>query len=178
MLFSDISGFTSLSERLEPEEIALILNNYLNKMTQIVFHHRGTVNKFIGDAVMAIFGAPPIDDPVAAPERAIRAAIEMQGSLQEFLNQLADDRRFQIRIGINTGAVVAGYIGAEKHLEYTVLGDAVNIASRLESLCPPGSILVGPKTHELTKERFRFRPHGSNRLKGKKQAVETFEVLF
>src|SRR5258706_1058240 len=96
-------GFTTLSETLEPEEIALLLNNYLNKMTQIIFKYRGTVNKFMGDAVMAIFGAPVNYPDLPSPVAAIQAAIEMQKSLEEFLRQIAPEKRFQIRIGINTG---------------------------------------------------------------------------
>jgi adenylate cyclase len=178
ILFSDIKGFTSLSEKIDPEEVALLLNNYLNKMTQIIFQYRGTVNKFIGDAVMAIFGAPISYDGVNAAEQAIRAAMDMQKGLKMFLEHIAPHKRFQMRIGINTGEVVAGYIGADSHLEYTVLGDSVNIASRLESLCEPGGILVGEKTHELTRDLFSFQDKGETSLKGRDRKVNTYLVTF
>lgn len=177
ILFSDIKGFTSMSEKLAPEEVALLLNNYLSRMTQILFMHGGTVNKFIGDSVMAIFGAPTSHGAAQDAASAVRAALQMQRGLGDFLAQIAQHKRFQMRIGINTGEVVAGYIGAEGHMEYTVLGDNVNLASRLESRCNPGSILVGESTQGLTQGLFQFGPRTEAEVKGKEKPVAMYEVL-
>ena len=131
VLFADIVGFTSMSERMTPSEVALILNDYLSRMTEVIFRYEGTLDKYIGDAIMAVFGAP-LDMPDHA-ERSIRAGLEMQERLAEWNAERQEQGPLRIRIGINSGKAVAGEIGSVNKKEYTVLGDTVNIASRLES---------------------------------------------
>ncbi len=175
ILFSDICGFTTLSERLTPAEVAELLNGFFDRMTRSIFAQKGSVNKFIGDAVMAIFGAPlPVGNHA---ELAVRAALAMQEEVAAVQGQLPPDRRFGIRIGVNTGRVVVGNIGSAQRMEFTVLGDAVNVAQRLESICEPGKIYVGDETYRLTRDLFRYRDLGERPLKGKRQHIRVYEVL-
>jgi len=176
ILFADICGFTSMAERMSPSSVAVLLNDYLGRMTDVIFGEEGTLDKFIGDAIMAVFGAP-LDMPDHAA-RAIRAAIEMREQLAEFNAEHKEGPELRIRIGINSGSVVACEIGGRGKREYTVLGDAVNIASRLESsVAKPMMIVVGESTRQAALGQFEMRPLGSATLKGKQQQVEAFEVV-
>jgi adenylate cyclase len=175
VMFADIVGFTSMSERMSPGAVALILNDYLSRMTDVIFKFEGTLDKYIGDAIMAVFGAPlDMSDHQA---RAIRAALEMRERLDEFNSERKEGPIIRIRIGINSGKVVAGEMGSINKKEYTVLGDTVNTASRLESsVCEPGMIVVGENTYEAVKGLFQFRSLGQAILKGKEKKVTVFEV--
>ena len=175
VLFADISGFTSMSERMSPSSVALLLNDYLSRMTDVIFKYEGTLDKYIGDAIMAVFGAP-IDMPDHA-ERAIRTALEMQERLAEWNAERKEGPAFRVRIGINSGKAMAGEIGSVNKKEYTVLGDTVNIASRLESsVAKPGTVVVGENTYRMVEGRFEFQPLGSFSLKGKEKEVLVFGV--
>ena len=175
VLFADISGFTSMSERMSPSAVALLLNDYLSRMTDVIFKYEGTLDKYIGDAIMAVFGAP-IDMPDHA-ERAIRTALEMQERLAEWNAERKEGPAFRVRIGINSGKAMAGEIGSVNKKEYTVLGDTVNIASRLESsVAKPGTVVVGENTYRMVEDRFAFQPLGSFSLKGKEKEVLVFGV--
>src|SRR5262249_41472831 len=155
ILFADIVGFTTMSEKMSPQAVALLLNDYLSRMTDIIFKYEGTLDKYIGDAIMAVFGAPLEMSDHAA--RAVKAALQMQERLQEF-NSEHREHHLRIRIGINSGRVVAGEIGSVNKKEYTVLGDTVNTASRLESsVAKPGMVVIGENTHELVKDQFQCR---------------------
>src|ERR1019366_3323705 len=129
VLFSDIRGFTTVSEKGEPEEIVHMLNEYFTRMVQIVFHHKGTVDKFVGDMVMALFGAP-LEDPLHA-EHAVEAALDMIQELQKLNVKWESEGRpaLDIGIGINSGPMIAGNIGSDQIMSYTVIGDAVNLGS-------------------------------------------------
>jgi adenylate cyclase len=176
VLFADISGFTSMSERMAPAAVARLLNDYLSRMTDVIFKYEGTLDKYIGDAIMAVFGAP-LDMPDHAL-RAIRTALEMQERLAEWNAERKEGPAFNVRIGINSGNAVAGEIGSVNKKEYTVLGDTVNTASRLESsVARPGSVVVGEPTAALVEGRFDFRPLGSFSLKGKEKEVLAYEVI-
>jgi adenylate cyclase len=176
VLFADIVGFTSLSEKLTPSAIALILNDYLSRMTDAIFMFEGTLDKYIGDAIMAVFGAP-LDMPDHAA-RAVKTAIEMRDRLAEFNAERKSGPLLQIRIGINSGKAVAGEIGSVNKREYTVLGDTVNTASRLESsVAKPGLIVIGPNTFNAVDGQFNLRPMGEFSLKGKENKVIVHEVL-
>jgi adenylate cyclase len=175
ILFSDIIGFTRLSEKMPPREINMILNQYFSKMTDIVFSHDGTLDKYIGDALMAVFGAPMEKDD--DPERAIRAALEMRQALETIKKKLGPGKTFNVRIGINTGRVVAGNIGSPKRLEYTVIGDPVNIASRLEAIAEPNQILIGEETHKYVQGKFKIREYGPRLFKGKTSEIMVYEVI-
>ena len=174
VLFSDIEDFTTLSEKLTPSEIASLLNGYFSRMVEIIIANKGTVNKFIGDAVMALFGAPNSSGNDA--ENAVRAGIQMIEALSDFHKQIDKKKRFNIRIGINTGNVVAGTIGSEKRMEYTVLGDTVNCASRIENLAPANRIAVGELTHEKVKSVFACEPIGKINVKGRAIPINVFLV--
>jgi len=175
VLFMDIVGFTNLSERMPPREITILLNRFFSRMTDITFHYDGTLDKYIGDGLMAVFGAPIQKDDDAI--RAIQAALDMKKELGLMMGNTPDDKRFDIRIGINTGKVVAGNIGSPKRMDYTVIGDPVNVASRLESIGDPNQILIGEETYRLTKDRFRVQLVGPKKVKGKRDAVMVYEVL-
>lgn len=175
MLFSDVRGFTGLTERLPPLELAQLLREYLSEMTKAIFEERGTLDKFMGDGLMAIFGVPvPHPDD---PERAVRCAWRMLDRLDQLNERLPADRRLTIRIGVNTGRVVAGNFGTPERLEYTVLGDAVNVAARLESIAEPGTICVGPTTYDRTKAQFSYKQLGARTVKGRTASVQVYQVV-
>jgi adenylate cyclase len=176
VLFADIVGFTSMSEKMSPAAVALMLNDYLSRMTDVIFKYEGTLDKYIGDAIMAVFGAP-LDMPDHAV-RAIRSGLEMQERLQEFNADRKEGPTIRIRIGINSGKAVAGEIGSINKMEYTVLGDTVNTASRLESsVAKPGMVVIGENTFEMAKGQFEFKSLGRATLKGKEKEVAVYEVL-
>jgi len=175
ILFTDIIGFTPLSEKMPAREINLLLNQFFSRMTDIIFKFDGTLDKYIGDSLMAVFGAPmeKKDDP----ERAILAALEMKRELAAIMKKTEPERKFDIRIGINTGRVVAGNIGSPNRMEYTVIGDPVNIASRLESIAQPNQILIGEETHSHVKRKFKFKKLGPKKVKGITAEIMVYEVL-
>jgi adenylate cyclase len=177
MLFADIRGFTGISESSDPQLVVEALNEYFERMVEIVFRYEGTLDKFIGDEMMVLFGAPVAhpDDPV----RAVRAAIEMQKAMAGLNEQHAAQGLppFQIGIGINTGEVVAGYIGSSQAMEYTVIGDPVNTGSRLCSIAKPSQILIAEGTLEKLGEQFETHELPERLLKGKAKPVRAFEVL-
>lgn len=176
ILFTDIIAFTQLAEQIPPQETNMILNQYFSMMTDIVFSYDGTLDKYIGDGLMAVFGAPMEKEDDA--ERAILAAKEMKEKLAVMMAQKEGRRkRFDIRIGINTGHVVAGNIGAPNRMDYTVIGDPVNIASRLESIASPNQILIGEETYRAVKGKFKIRKIGPKKVKGKRAEVMVYEVV-
>jgi adenylate cyclase len=178
VLFCDLAGFTNWCEAHDPELVGRVLNKYLGTMTETVFRHGGTVDKFIGDAIMCIFGAPFMspDDPI----RAVRCAVEMRKGFRQLVAadpDLRDGvRGLDVHIGINTGKVVAGTVGSPQRMEYTALGDTVNIASRLEGVAQAGMIVVGPSTAALVRDQVHLRSLGPVSLKGKTEQIEAFEV--
>jgi adenylate cyclase len=179
VLFSDIRGFTTVTERGQPEEIVGMLNEYFTRMVDIVFKYRGTVDKFVGDMVMALFGAP-LDDPDHA-DHAVEAALDMITELKELNEGWKAQGRFaelDIGVGVNTGIMIAGNIGSSAIMSYTVIGDAVNLGSRLESLNKQYGtrIIVSDATRRVLKGRYHFRPLGEVVVKGKTEPVAIFEV--
>jgi len=175
VLFSDIKGFTTLAEKLTPAEVAELLDAYFTMMTDIVFEYGGTLDKYMGDSIMALFGAPISGEDDAV--RAVQAAIKMQKALSEQMESVPESERFQMRIGVNTGMVVAGNIGSPRRMDYTVIGDAVNVAQRLESIAMPGRILIGGSTFEQVKDKFLLNEIGRQRVKGKDEEVTVYEVM-
>jgi adenylate cyclase len=176
VMFTDLAGFTSISEGMAPEGVARILNEHLTRMTDIVLRFGGTIDKFIGDAVMAFWGAP-LDDPAHA-RRAVEAAIEMQREMarwhREAAGQIPPD--LSMRIGINTGSVVVGNLGSRSRFDYTVIGDAVNLASRLEAVNKiyGTEILLTDATASRAGDGIAFRHVDRIRVKGKQDAIEVF----
>jgi adenylate cyclase len=180
ILFSDIRGFTTLSERLPAERIVQKLNEYLERMTDVIFENRGTLDKFIGDAVMSFWGAPLEQKDHAI--LSIRTGLQMASALQTLRQdweKSGDPFPIEIGVGINSGEVIVGNIGSEKRLDYTVIGDNVNLASRLEGLTKQYHLafLVGEKTYELAREHFVFRKIDLVAVKGKEKPVGIFEPL-
>ena len=176
VLFTDIIDFTQLAEQSSPRETNIILNQYFSTMTDIIFSYDGTLDKYIGDGLMAVFGAPMERENDA--ERAILAANEMKRQLAVMMaKQEGHRKKFDIRIGINTGRVVAGNIGSPKRMDYTVIGDPVNIASRLESIARPNQILIGEETYRAVKDKFKIKKIGPKKVKGKRTEIMVYEVM-
>lgn len=180
VLFSDIRGFTTYTEKLDPQQIVSMLNDYLSHMSDVIFKHRGTIDKFIGDAIMAIFGAPVPQEDHAA--RACRVSLDMVTALKE-VNGVLVQKGFEplaIGIGINTGEMTVGNIGSERRFDYTVIGDAVNLGSRLEGLTKyfGVEIIVSQSTKDACDaNEFYFRELGSVKVKGKKEAVAIYHLV-
>jgi len=180
ILFSDIRGFTTLSESLSPPELVKLLNEYLSPMTRIVLEEKGTLDKFIGDAVMALFNAP-----LDVPDHAVRACTAAVRMLDELERLNADFIQrgmhpLDIGIGINTGLAVVGNMGADIRFDYTAIGDAVNLASRLEGLNKyyGTHILLGEETrNRISDQQFTFREIDRVRVKGKQLPVLIFELM-
>ncbi len=179
VLFSDIRGFTSISEKLEPEQVAEMLREYLSEMTEIVFKHGGTVDKYIGDCIMALYNVP-FEDPEHAI-KAVRTGLEFQE------RTIAVSRRWEARlgvairngVGINTGEAVVGTLGSRQRLEYTAIGDAINLGSRLESITKDykTSIIISEFTYAHVKDHFITKELGDVTVKGKSRPVKIYAVL-
>ena len=176
-MFCDIRGFTPMTERMGAAQIVDLLNEHFTAMTEIIFEHKGTLDKYIGDELMAVFGSPLSQKDDA--ERAVRAALAIQAKNAELNERPAQEGRptIGLGIGIDTGEVIAGYIGSPIRMEFTVVGDHVNTASRLCSLAKSGQVVVGEPTYQCAKDLVDVRAIGSVTLKGKQIPVEAFEVL-
>jgi adenylate cyclase len=179
VLFSDMRGFTTMTERGDPEALVAQLNEYFSRMVEVVFAHQGTLDKFVGDMVMALFGAP-LDDEAHA-DHAVAAALDMVHVLDALNRKWQAEGRpaLGIGIGVNSGEMIAGNIGSETVRSYTVIGDNVNLGARLESLNKENgtTIINSDRTVALLRERYNLRPLGPVTVKGKSVAVEIFEVV-
>jgi adenylate cyclase len=179
-LFSDIRGFTSMSEKMSPKDVVDSLNEYFDKMIEVVFKHNGTLDKIIGDALMVIYGAPIGSSNDA--ERALLTAIEMQQKLEELnlLRKIRGQSPLEIGIGLNTGKVISGNIGSKVQMNYTVIGDAVNLSSRLCSFANAGQIIVSESVYSALKNKsnFAFKELSPIMVKGKEKHVSVFEVPY
>ncbi len=175
LLFSDIRGFTTLSESRTPQEVVSLLNRYFSRQVEVIFRNGGALDKFIGDCIMAIWGAP-LDDARNA-EHAIQCALEMADTLETFRKDLADPNAdFDVGIGIHSGPAVVGLIGSEQRREYTAIGDTVNVASRIEGLTKGvARILVSEDTMRLCPDAFDFVPLGLYKAKGRTKEVALYE---
>jgi adenylate cyclase len=178
VLFTDIRDFTSMSERMAPNEVLAFLDRYFGHMSQIVKGHDGIVNKFLGDGMLAVWGAPDSDDLHA--EKALKAALDMRRKLKEFNEERAKEGIPPIRmgIGIHTGIVAAGMLGGADQHEYTVIGDAVNLASRIEGLTKSFGVdlLVSESTFRQLREKFDCARAGEEKVKGRSEPVVVFTV--
>ena len=177
IMFADIRGFTTLSEKMEPEKVVEILNNYFTHVTDIIFDHGGTLDKYLGDGVMALFGAPLSKGNDA--ENAVRAAQAIQRLVIELNRDAAarDWPEFRVGIGINTGIVTAGNIGSPRRIDYTVIGDTVNTASRLTYNAPAGTIIISQATaDDLSDGKFGLKALDPLTVKGKSEPVKVFSV--
>jgi class 3 adenylate cyclase len=177
VLFADIAGFTAMSEKLDPEDVTNLMNGCLKMLADVVVRYEGYVDKFIGDCVMAIFGAPIAHEN--HPELAVRAALAMHKEMEEYNKKLPTkiDKKLALHTGVNSGMVIAGGVGSDMKMEYTVMGDTVNLASRLESIAKDGQIFVSGYTYNLTRHLFEFLHHDPIKVKGKQAPVAVYEVL-
>jgi len=177
VMFVDIRDFTAMSENTRATEVLQMLNEYYEVMVDIAFRYEGTVDKFIGDAMMVIWGAPVAhpDDPL----RAVQAAIDMQAALVHFNQNRknAHQRRIQIGIGINTGNLVAGYIGSSQTMSYSVIGDTVNTAARICAAAKGGQIIISEKTYQAVEKGVEVENLAPIRFKGKYKPVRVYNVL-
>jgi adenylate cyclase len=174
ILFSDIVSFTKISESLKPTELAGFIREYLSAMTDIVFAHGGTIDKYIGDAVMALFGAPVTTEN--ASECAVRTALAMKERIAAF-SVPGQKAPLRVRVGINTGVAVVGNLGSDRRMEYSALGDAVNVASRLETFARPNEIVVDDRTYAETKDKFVYEQIGDIDVKNRAQPVPVYKVI-
>ena len=178
ILFTDIRGFTSMSENMEPEQVVMTLNEYFSEMIDIVFKHNGTLDKIIGDELMVVFGAPLAADDDT--ERALNTAVEMQNKIKE-LNDTRKQRGEDpvlVGAGINKGFVVSGNIGSRDMMDYTVIGDTVNLGSRLCSAAGPGEIIVSKEVIKNQEDKFLFKELEPILVKGKKNKINIFKVNY
>ncbi|WP_195210356.1 adenylate/guanylate cyclase domain-containing protein [Actinomarinicola tropica] len=171
VLFADLVGFTGLSEKRDPEQVKLLVDDCFEALVEDIRSFGGRVDKIVGDAIVALFGAPVAHED--DPERAVRAALQMQGTLRSRAERLG--ARLQMRIGVNTGEVLVGALRAGG--DYTAMGDVVNTASRLQTAAEPGQVLVGPATHAATTDVIEYEPVGSLEVRGRGVAVEAWRAL-
>ncbi|GCE11272.1 hypothetical protein KTT_11310 [Tengunoibacter tsumagoiensis] len=178
-MFADITGSTPLADRLDPEEMRSLLTSYFNLMAEQIRKHGGTIEKYIGDAIMAVFGAPIAHED--DPDRAIRAALDMQTALTNFNQQRllydTENAQLQMRIGINTGEVAAPNNAGRQRQDFLITGDAVNIAARLQQVATPDTILVGERTYLSARQLFAFRAISPLQLKGKPEPIAAHVVI-
>ncbi len=168
VLFADVSGYTSLSEQMDPEDLANLANELFQRLGSVIDRYEGTVDKYMGDCVMAIFGAPVAHEN--DPERALRAALDMMAEVRSMPQGIG------LHVGVNSGEVLAGKIGSDAKMEYTVMGDAVNVAQRLTSAAPSGQVYVSPSVHRLTKHLFEFEELAPFTVKGKRGEIHAHRL--
>ena len=175
VLFADLEGFTRMSEHMHPEKLLSVLNQYHELVVRIVQQHHGTVNKFMGDGVMALFNTP-LPDPRHA-EQAVEAALAIRDALADFHRQFEPAQRLPINFGLHTGTAVVGNVGTTQIMDFTAVGDTVNLAARLRELAHAGQILISDKTHARLGDRAEVRVVGPQQVKNRMEAVMTYEVL-
>ena len=179
ILFADIRGFTAMSERMPVEDIVSMLNVFFSAMVNVIFRNNGVLDKFIGDEIMAIFG-PPFIENTSHFQNAVKSAIEMQKATETIMESrnILGKEAFEIGIGINTGEVIMGNVGSTNRMDYTVIGDSVNTAARLQAVAKGGEIIIGAKTYEQVRNQFRIKKGGKIKLKNKKKPVIYYKVYY
>jgi len=176
ILFADIRGFTSYSERRDPEQVVEIINRYYEQITRIIREHQGIVDKYEGDAVMAHYGTPlrPLEDHAW---RAVVTAWQSRLAIRAYHEQIDPDDRLYLKFGINTGEAVAGNVGGQEQMDYTLIGDAVNLARRLQENATGDQILLGKNTYQLVKAQVRVKQLEPLQVKGREALAEVYEVI-
>lgn len=177
VLFADVANYTSIAEKLDPEDVHQMMDGCFRILMDEIHGHEGTINQFTGDGVMAIFGAPVAHEDHA--QRACHAALSIQKALKRYSEELKGRFRldFKMRIGLNSGPVVVGAIGDDLRMDYTAVGDTTNLAARIENMADPGKVLVSAHTHKLSRDYFQFDPIGEVEIKGKEQFQEAYELI-
>ncbi len=176
VLFADIRSFTAIAERMAADDLVSMLNHFFTVMVDIVFRNNGMLDKFIGDQLMAVFGHISPDN--SGPNDAVKAAIEMQHATEDLMQvRVKEDKEtFGIGIGVNTGKTIIGNVGSENRMDYTVIGDTVNVAARLEHMAKAGEIIIGEKTYQQTKGHFRVQKKIRVRLKNKTEPIICYNL--
>ena len=177
MLFCDVTGSTAAAERLDPEEWAQIMNGAFEHLIAPVYRYEGTLARLMGDAILAFFGAPIAHED--DPHRAVLAGLEISQAIVPYRERVQQEWGvdFQVRVGINTGLVVVGEVGSDLRVEYTALGDAINLAARMEQAAAPGTVLISADTHRLVAPLFDFDDRRMIDVKGKSEPVAVYRVL-
>jgi class 3 adenylate cyclase len=177
MLFCDVKGSTAAASQLDPEDWADIINGAFESMIRPVYKYEGTIARLMGDAILAFFGAPLAHED--DPERAVRAALEILSGIQPYRQQVKAEwgLDMDVRVGINTGLVVVGAVGSDLRMEYTAMGDAINLAARMEQTAAPGSIQIAEPTYKIVAPLFEFESLGGIEVKGKDEPVPAYRVL-
>ena len=179
IFFSDIVGFTDISDGMEPERLAFVINTYLSEMSKIAIENGGTIDKFIGDAVLVFFGDPETEGDTSDAIKCVRMALRMRervAELQSLWQSKGVSKALQVRMGINTGYCTVGNFGSDQRLEYTVLGSPVNMAARLQGATEPDTILISESTYPLIKDVADCTPMGNITPKGFTRPIETYRV--
>ncbi len=176
ILFCDVKGSTAAAEQLDPEEWTEIMNNTFERMIRPIYKYEGFVPRLMGDAILAFFGAPIAHED--DPQRAVLAALDIQSNMEPHSKQIQEERGigFKVRVGINTGLVVVGEVGSDLRMEYTAIGDAINLAARMEQTAEPGTIQITEETYKLVAPFFEIESLGESQIKGKAAPVRTFRV--
>ncbi|MBW1774005.1 MAG: AAA family ATPase, partial [Deltaproteobacteria bacterium] len=177
VFFADVADYTSMSEKLDPEEVHQIMDGAFKILMDEIHKYEGTINQFTGDGVMALFGAPVAHEDHA--QRACHAALSIQKSMGAYGDKIEKETgvEFKMRVGLNSGPVIVGAIGDDLRMDYTAVGDTTNLGSRMESMANPGSILVSGNTHRLARDFFEFESLGKIEVKGKKEPQEAYELI-
>ncbi len=177
VLFADVANYTSMSEKLDPEEVHQIMDGCFNVLMDEIHRYEGTIDKFTGDGVMALFGAPVAHEDHA--QRACYAALAIQRAIKEYGEKIERECgvEFRMRVGLNSGTVIVGSVGNDLRMDYTAIGDTTNLASRMETKAKPGTVLVTADTHKIARDFFKFEPLVKVRVKGKEEPVEAYELV-
>jgi class 3 adenylate cyclase len=177
VLFADVANYTSMAEKLDPEEVHQIMDGCFKILMDVIHKYEGTINQFTGDGVMAIFGAPVAHEDHA--QRACYAALSIQRAISEYSRKVKKDcgAEFMMRIGINSGPVIVGSIGDDLRMDYTAVGDTTNLAARMEHEARPGHILVSKTTHKIVRDYFAFESTYKVKLKGKQQPQQACKLI-
>jgi len=177
VLFADVANYTSMSEKLDPEEVHQIMDGCFKTLLDEIHRYEGTIDKFTGDGVMALFGAPVAHEDHA--QRACYAALAIQRALEEYGAKIKKEcgLEFKMRVGLNSGPVIVGSVGNDLRMDYTAIGDTTNLASRMQTMATPGTVLVSADTHRMARDFFKFEPLGKVRVKGKEEPVEAYRLI-
>ena len=177
VLFADVANFTSMSEKLDPEEVHEIMDGCYQLLMDEIHRYEGTIDKFTGDGVMALFGAPVAHEDHA--QRACYTALAMQRAIGEYGEKIVKECgvEFKMRVGLNSGPVIVSSVGNDLRMDYTAIGDTVNLASRMETNAKPGRVLVSSGTYKIARDFFKFEPVGKIQVKGKEEPVEAYQII-
>jgi len=177
VLFADMANYTSISEKLDPEEVHQIMDGFFNVLMDEIHRYEGSIDKFTGDGVMALFGAPVAHEDHA--QRACYAALAIQKAIGEYGVKIEKECgvEFKMRVGLNSGPVIVGAVGNDLRMDYTAIGDTTNMASRMESMAKPGTIMVSADTHKIARDFFKFQTLGKVEVKGKEEPVEAYQLI-